>query len=137
MRELIELFAYDASILTDDLVWMRYEQSLDPERRASYEAMFPAPRQRWLDDLALDGDTLATITQPTLLVHGFNDVVVPKESTLRLMEVLPNADAHLIGHCGHWVQIEQTQKFMDIVCSFLAAGLNGGGTRHPRTNGRE
>jgi 2-hydroxymuconate-semialdehyde hydrolase len=135
MRELIGLFAYNPSIVTDDLVSMRYEQSLDPERRASYEAMFPAPRQRWLDDLALDEDALASITQPTLLVHGFNDVVVPKDSTLRLMEVLPNADAHLIGRCGHWVQIEQTQKFMDIVRGFLAAGRGRGTSTLKKENG--
>ena len=53
MRELIELFAYDDTLATGDLVEMRYAQSADAEARASYEAMFPAPRQRWLDDLAL------------------------------------------------------------------------------------
>lgn len=124
MRGLIELFAHDSSIVTDELVRMRYEQSLDPERRASYEAMFPAPRQRWLDDLAVDDDELASISQPTLLVHGVNDDVIPVASSLRLMGLLPNADAYAIGNCGHWVQIEQTQKFIDVVLAFLCSDAN-------------
>jgi 2-hydroxymuconate-semialdehyde hydrolase len=119
MRELVELFAYDDTIATEDLVDLRYQQTLDPARRHAYESMFPAPRQRWLDDLALDKDELARIGQPALLIHGLNDEVIPLHSTLRLMELLPNSDAHVIGHCGHWVQIEQRDKFMQQVRGFL------------------
>lgn len=121
MRRLIRLFAHDRSIVTDDLVRLRYEHSLRPEQREAYEAMFPAPRQRWLDDLALDEAELARVTCPTLLIHGFDDRVIPRESSLRLMQALPNADAHLIGRCGHWVQIEQTATFLRVVEDFLAA----------------
>lgn len=121
MRGLIELFAYDQSIVTEDVVRMRYEGSKDPTTRASYEAMFPAPRQRWLDDLALDDDVLEGIQTETLLVHGFDDQIVPRDSSLLLMDRLPNADAFFIGHCGHWVQIEQTETFKRVVCEFLTA----------------
>ena len=121
MRRLIRLFAHDQSIVTDELVRLRYEHSLRPEQRAAYEAMFPAPRQRWLDDLALDEAELARVTCPTLLIHGFDDQVIPRESSLRLMQALPRADAHLIGRCGHWVQIEQTATFLRVVEDFLAA----------------
>jgi len=121
MRRLIGLFAHDQSIVTDDLVRLRYEQSLKPAQRASYEAMFPAPRQRWVDDLTLDEAELQRITCPTLLIHGFDDRVIPVASSLRLMERLPNADAYLIGRCGHWVQIEQTQTFVGAVEAFLTA----------------
>ena len=119
MRTLIEIFAYDHSIITDDLVALRYQQSLDPPRRASYEAMFPAPRQRWVDDLALDDAELRAIRQPVLLIHGFHDRVVPRTTSLRLMELLADADLHLIGRCGHWVQIEQATKFSALVRAFL------------------
>jgi 2-hydroxymuconate-semialdehyde hydrolase len=121
MRGLIELFAHDRSIVTDELVRLRYEQSLQPAQRAAYEAMFPAPRQRWLDDLALDEAELRRVTCPALLIHGFDDQVIPRESSLRLMEALPRADAHFIGRCGHWVQIEQTETFLRVVDSFMAA----------------
>lgn len=121
MRDLIELFAFDHSIVTDELVELRYQQSADAAARASYEAMFPAPRQRWLDDLALPEDTLRAIEQPTLLVHGREDRVIPFAASLRAFDVLPNAELHAFGNCGHWVQIEQTNRFIDVVVRFLNA----------------
>ena len=121
MREIIRLFAFDQSIVTDDLVRLRYELSLKPDTRASYEAMFPAPRQRAVDDLALDDDELAGIECPTLVIHGYDDQIIPIEFSLQVMDALPNADAYFIGRCGHWVQIEQTAKFIEAVRSFMSA----------------
>ncbi len=122
MRALVELFAHDPSIATADLVELRYRQSADPDARSSYEAMFPAPRQRWLDDLALPDATLRAIEQPTLLVHGREDRVIPFSASLRAFELLPNAELHAFGHCGHWVQIERTGRFHQVVTDFLRAG---------------
>lgn len=122
MRSLIELFAFDDSLATGDLVEMRYVQSAEPEARASYEAMFPAPRQRWLDDLTLSADELAGITQPTLLVHGRDDEVIPFASSLTALDALPAAELHAFSSCGHWVQIEQSRRFVDVAVDFLRAG---------------
>ncbi len=119
MRALVELFAYDHSIVTDDLVDLRYEQSADPAARASYEAMFPAPRQRWLDDLALPEAQLRAIEQRTLLIHGRDDRVIPFAASLEAFGLLPNAELHAFGRCGHWVQIEHTRRFVDVVTDFL------------------
>lgn len=124
MRELIELFAHDHSIVTDDLVELRFRQSADPAARASYEAMFPGPRQRWLDDLALEESALRAIAQPALLVHGREDRVIPFAASLKAFDLLPNAELHAFGHCGHWVQIEQTDRFIDVVARFLGAELS-------------
>ena len=82
--------------------------------------MFPAPRQRWLDDLALSRDELAAIRQPVLLVHGWDDRVVPLSTSLPLMDVLPDARLHVFGRCGHWVMIEQTKPFNALVERFLS-----------------
>ena len=123
MRRLIEIFAYDDTLATGDLVNMRYAQSADPEARASYEAMFPAPRQRWLDDMALTQDEIAAVTHSTLLVHGHDDEVIPFSASLTALEVLANAELHGFSKCGHWVQIEQTQRFVDVVVDFLRADL--------------
>lgn len=77
MRQVIALFAHSRDLVTDELVELRYRASIDPPVRDSWEAMFPEPRQRWLDDLALSGAELAAITAPVLLVHGRDDRVVP------------------------------------------------------------
>ena len=121
MREVIGLFAYDRGLITDDLVKMRYEASLEPAVRDSWEAMFPPPRQRWVDDLALSGAELNAITQPVLLVHGRDDRVVPWRSSSAVMaDLLPDCRLHLIGACGHWTMIERAPEFLTVVQPFLA-----------------
>ncbi len=121
MRELIRLFAFDRSLAETDLVALRYQASLQPTVRASWEAMFPAPRQRWVDDLALSNDELASVRQPVLLVHGRDDQVVPIGSTsLPLLDELADVRLHAFGNCGHWTMIEHTEEFNDLVERFLS-----------------
>lgn len=121
MRRVIGLFAFNEDLITDDLVRMRFEASQSPLVRDSWDAMFPAPRQRWVDDLALSGTELNAITAPTLMVHGRDDQVVPWKSSAALLDLLPDVRLHLIGGCGHWTMIERTQEFLAVVDSFLAS----------------
>lgn len=120
MRRVIGLFAYDPALITDDLVELRYQASTAPLVAASWEAMFPTPRQRWVDDLALSGAELCAITTPVLMVHGRDDQVVPWSSSAALLELLPNARLHVLGGCGHWTMIERRKDFLSVVAPFLA-----------------
>jgi pimeloyl-ACP methyl ester carboxylesterase len=121
MREVIGLFAYNRSLITDELVQMRYEASLNPPVRDSWAAMFPHPQQRWVDDLALSGAELNAVSQPALLVHGRDDQVVPwRSSSAPMVDLLPDCRLHLIGGCGHWTMIEKTAEFLGVVEPFLA-----------------
>jgi 2-hydroxymuconate-semialdehyde hydrolase len=122
MREVIGLFAHDRRLITDELVEMRYQASLDPQVSASWQAMFPEPRQRWVDDLALSGTELASIHAPVLLVHGRDDRVVPwRVSSAQLIDLLPDARLQILTGCGHWTMIEKTAEFLAVVRPFLAA----------------
>jgi len=122
MREVIGLFAHDRSLITDELIEMRYRASLSPPVRDSWRAMFPAPRQRWVDDLALSGAELAGIGVPVLLVHGRDDRVVPwRASSARLLDLLPDSRMHVLSGCGHWTMIERTADFLAVVQPFLAS----------------
>ena len=121
MRRVIGLFAHNRGLITDDLVEMRYQASLNPPVRDSWAAMFPAPRQRWVDDLALSGAELASIRAPVLLVHGRDDRVVPwRPSSGQLIDLLPDSRLHVISNCGHWTMIEKTANFLAVVQPFLA-----------------
>jgi pimeloyl-ACP methyl ester carboxylesterase len=121
MREVIGLFAYNRRLITDELVEMRYQASLDPPVRDSWAAMFPAPRQRWVDDLALSGAELTAIEAPVLLVHGRDDQVVPwRESSAQLVDLLGDARLHVLSGCGHWTMIEKTADFLAVVQPFLS-----------------
>ena len=122
MREVIGLFAHDRGLITDELVEMRYQASLNPPVRDSWAAMFPQPRQRWVDDLALSGAELAAVSVPVLLVHGRDDRVVPwRVSSAQLVDLLPDCTAaRAVGGCGHWTMIEKTADFLAVVQPFLA-----------------
>jgi 2-hydroxymuconate-semialdehyde hydrolase len=120
MRSIIELFAYDRAIVTDDLVEMRYRASAEPTVRDAFAGMFPEPRQAGVDDLALSPEELRSIRQPVLLAHGYHDRIIPfRSSSLPLMDVLPRPELHAFGNSGHWVMIEQTAAFTAAVRAFL------------------
>jgi 2-hydroxymuconate-semialdehyde hydrolase len=122
MRQVIGLFAHNRDLITDELVELRYRASLDPPVRDSWAAMFPEPRQRWVDDLALSGAELAAIGPPVLLVHGRDDRVVPwRSSSAQLLDLLPDARLHVLSRCGHWTMIERTADFLAVVQPFLGA----------------
>jgi pimeloyl-ACP methyl ester carboxylesterase len=122
MREVIGLFAHDRGLITDELIEMRYQASLSPRVRDSWQAMFPEPRQRWVDDLALSGAELAAIRSPVLMVHGRDDRVVPwRASSAQLLDLLPDSRLHVLSGCGHWTMIEKTADFLAVVQPFLAA----------------
>jgi pimeloyl-ACP methyl ester carboxylesterase len=123
MKRAIELLAFDQRINTPELVELRYEASTRPGIDEAWQQMFPAPRQRWVDDLALSDPELRSVANPVLLVHGFNDQVIPFRATsLALMEILSDVRMHVFGHTGHWVQIERNDEFNAVVAEFLAGG---------------
>lgn len=123
LREAMPLFVYDRSRITEDLVGMRHEAFSRPGIAEAYAAMFPAPRQQWVDALALDEDDLRSLPHETLIVHGRDDVIVPLTASFRLAELIERCDLHVFGHCGHWVQIEAASRFNELVAEFLARGL--------------
>jgi len=121
MRELIKLFSYSQEAANnEELVRLRYEASIRPDVKQSFEAMFPEPRQAKLDELALSDDEIRNIQIPALLFHGLNDRVIPIERTsYRLIELLPHAELHVFNECGHWTQIEKTKPFVDHILTFI------------------
>ena len=126
--------AHDRGLITDELIELRYQASLSPPVRDSWAAMFPEPRQRWVDDLALAGAELAAISAPVLLVHGRDDRVVPwRVSSAQLVNLLPDSRLHVLSGCGHWTMIEKTADFLAVVQPFLGdeKPSRTPGNRHP------
>lgn len=115
MRALLDVFAYDRTLVNDELAKLRYEASVRPGYQEAFANMFPAPRQRWVDALASDEAKLRALTHDTLIVHGREDRVIPLASSQKLLELLPNAQLHVFGRCGHWTQIEHAARFNRLV----------------------
>jgi 2-hydroxymuconate-semialdehyde hydrolase len=120
MRKMLDIFAYDRSLVTGELAAMRYKASIQPGFQEAYSSMFPAPRQRWLDAMANTEEQIRAIPHETLVVHGREDRVIPLSSSLTLANWLPNSQLHVYGHCGHWTQIEHASRFSRLVNDFLS-----------------
>jgi len=119
MRRLMDVFAYDKSLLTDELAEMRYQASVRPGFQESFAAMFPAPRQRWVDNLASPEEAIRALPHETLILHGREDEVIPLEASLKLAELIDRAQLHVFGRCGHWTQIEHANRFASLVSDLL------------------
>ncbi|PKP90700.1 MAG: 2-hydroxy-6-oxo-2,4-heptadienoate hydrolase [Alphaproteobacteria bacterium HGW-Alphaproteobacteria-14] len=124
MRKSLQYLVWDHSRLTEDLVQSRYEASIRPGAHEPYHATFGgADRLRNIAMLASREEDIAALPHETLLLHGLSDQVIPLESTVRLASLLPSADLHVFGECGHWVQIERMASFNRMVTEFFTNGL--------------
>ncbi|RMD82529.1 MAG: alpha/beta fold hydrolase [Chloroflexi bacterium] len=126
MRNAIRWFAYDEDFIRDrldEIANMRLAAALRPDVQRSFTAMWPRPRQQAIDQLVVPPSALRRITHPVLILHGHADKIVPYQTSLYLMEHLPNASLHLIGQCSHWVQIEKAPVFHTLVRQFLEGGI--------------
>jgi len=125
-RNVIRWFVYDDTFIADRLdsiAKTRFEAAMNPDVRRSFTAMFPAPRQRVLDDLVVPSLALRRMTHPTLLVHGRDDKIVPLETSLHLLQHLPNVQLHVLGQCSHWIQIEFARRFNQLLAQFFGGQI--------------
>ncbi|MGA0009866.1 MAG: alpha/beta fold hydrolase [Candidatus Nanopelagicales bacterium] len=119
MAELLRIFTATQAPGIDDLARLRYEASVRPGVHEAYASMFPAPRQRWVDAMSHPDEAISSISAPTIIFHGREDRVIPLTTSLRLLELIPDAQLHVFGNCGHWTQIEHADEFARLLRDFL------------------
>jgi pimeloyl-ACP methyl ester carboxylesterase len=118
-RAVIELINFDAKAATPAAIEARHRATV---AQPWYPELFPAPRQRWVDDLSLTREELAGISVPVLLAHGAQDRVVPlRDAFLPLLELLPDVRGCVFGRCGHAAPLEHTGEFNRLLTTFLEA----------------
>ena len=119
MRKLMDTFAYSRELVTDELAELRYQASIRPGFQESFAAMFPAPRQRWVDALVSPEEKIRQLPHDTLIIHGREDQVIPLETSTKLFELIQHAQLHIFGECGHWAQIEHSARFAKLLRDFF------------------
>lgn len=116
MGRFVDIFCYDDKFKTPELVKQRSDNALaHPEHLENFAAGIGRPR--------LGGATaqeIASITTPTLLIHGRDDRVVHYENSLQLCSLIPNCRLVLINRCGHWAQVEHADEFNRLLVDFIA-----------------
>lgn len=120
MKKIMDIMAYDRSLVTDELAELRYRATIRPGAQEAFEQVFPAPRQRWLDAQIVPDEHLAAIEHEVLILHGREDRVVPVAASQKMFGLIPNAQLHVFGKCGHWTQIEHAARFQQLVSAFFA-----------------
>ena len=116
LRKMLDVFVYDPSALTDELVQSRYDNIMQQrEHLANFvQSMALAPMQ--LTDYSA---RLGEIKTPTLVTWGRDDRFVPLDWGLKLVWGLPKAELHVFSQCGHWAQWEHAERFNRLVLDFL------------------
>jgi 2-hydroxy-6-oxo-octa-2,4-dienoate hydrolase len=122
MRATMAHFPYDPACITDELVEDRYRASLIPGAQEGLRKLLVQPADS--GDTPLSGmpeHVVAEISHPTLVLHGREDRVNPVERGIKLGRAMPNAELHMFGRCGHWVQAERFEGFVALARRHLGA----------------
>jgi aminoacrylate hydrolase len=65
-------------------------------------------------------DKLSRVTQPTLVLCGEDDGMVPPENSRQIAQLIPNSRLELIPQCGHLAMLEKPEAVARLVLDFLA-----------------
>jgi 2-hydroxy-6-oxonona-2,4-dienedioate hydrolase len=115
MRQLLtRLEWFDAKLLPEATVEMRYRQSLDPQEMA-LAARSDEPRGQW-QDLTSE---LPKVQCPTLFCWGMNDAFLQPDYPLMLTRMVQRGQLHILDAASHHLQEERPDYFHAIVRSFI------------------
>ncbi|MFI6985244.1 alpha/beta fold hydrolase [Embleya sp. NPDC050154] len=124
MERILRLFPYDRSLVTEEMVRERYEASAVPGAQEAFRSLIPEPAGVDTPVKGVPEERLRTIDKPTLIVHGREDAVIPLDLALRSAKAIPDAELHVFGGCGHWVQLERPRAFVGLVRDFVSRRLS-------------
>jgi 4,5:9,10-diseco-3-hydroxy-5,9,17-trioxoandrosta-1(10),2-diene-4-oate hydrolase len=119
LADFLRTLVFDQSMITDELVDERYQYAADPETLRSMGAMGKSfvtgyeDAQLWREAYKL--------RQRVLLVWGREDRVNPLDGALAALKLIPRAQLHVFGGCGHWAMLEKFDEFNALVTQFLEA----------------
>ncbi|MFC0108599.1 4,5:9,10-diseco-3-hydroxy-5,9,17-trioxoandrosta-1(10),2-diene-4-oate hydrolase [Kibdelosporangium aridum] len=119
LGDFLKTLVYDQSLVTDELIEERYRVAADPESLRAMASMgksFTSPEtfeegMLWREAYKL--------RQRVLLVWGREDRVNPLDGALLALKLIPRAQLHVFGRCGHWAQLEKFAEFNRLTLDFL------------------
>ena len=120
MRRILDYFAYSRELVNDELAEVRYRAALAPGVQEAFSALFPAPRQHWVEAITTPEEKIKAIPHETLIIHGREDKVIPLDNAYRLLGLIERSELHVFGRCGHWSQIEWADDFNALLVRFLS-----------------
>lgn len=120
LRAFISTMVVNQALVTDELVEERFADATAP---GAQEAMRQMGMSFWNPETAEDGmlwREAHKLRKHTLLTWGREDRVNPLDGAMVALKLIPKAQLHVFGNCGHWAQIEAAEEFAEITTAFLA-----------------
>jgi pimeloyl-ACP methyl ester carboxylesterase len=119
IRSALERSFSDHALVTDELVGaylarLRVEGAVDAYRGLTLPSKVPRPEV-----------DLTSVAQPTLIVWGADDELLPVRWGERAAGKMPGARLVVLERCGHIPMEERPEEFIAAVAPFLA-GVGGG-----------
>jgi len=123
MRAMMRAFPYDPSIVTDEAVAARLRVAEISSGKETIRKLQPGEDQgakgpRIVKAIPLQ--QLDAIDVPVLILHGREDMMIPLQVAVRMHQHLKRSQMHVFGQCGHWVQLEREDEFLEQVRGFLS-----------------
>ncbi|SFP53017.1 2-hydroxy-6-oxonona-2,4-dienedioate hydrolase/2,6-dioxo-6-phenylhexa-3-enoate hydrolase [Geopseudomonas sagittaria] len=116
LKKMLNVFVYDASALTEELVQLRLNSILaNPQHLENFLKSVELSQFNFGDFSA----NLPDIRHQTLITWGRDDRFVPIDWSLKLLNGIPNSRLHVFSQCGHWAQWEHADAFNRLVIDFL------------------
>lgn len=117
LKAFIKNLVHDQSLITPELLQVRFDASNDPEIRAN-PPLVPPPGGPGKETFISLDPRLATLEHRSMFVWGLQDKV-NLVAGMEPFRVMPNADFVQLANCGHWAQWEHADRFNDLTLSFL------------------
>ncbi|MEU6828519.1 4,5:9,10-diseco-3-hydroxy-5,9,17-trioxoandrosta-1(10),2-diene-4-oate hydrolase [Nocardia beijingensis] len=119
LEAFLRIMVFDQSLVTDDLIDERFASASTPEALAATRAMGKSFASADFEKGMLWRDAYK-LRQPVLLIWGREDRVNPLDGALVATKLIPRAQLHVFGGCGHWAQLEKFHEFNRLAIDFLA-----------------
>ncbi|MGW0517377.1 4,5:9,10-diseco-3-hydroxy-5,9,17-trioxoandrosta-1(10),2-diene-4-oate hydrolase [Crossiella sp. NPDC003009] len=119
LADFLRTLVFDPALVTDELVEERFAVASAPE---SLRAMASMGKSFSQPDSFEDGmlwREAHRLRQRVLLVWGREDRVNPLDGALLPLKLIPRAQLHVFGRCGHWAQLEKFAEFNRLALHFL------------------
>lgn len=117
----LRTLVFDQSMITDELVAERFRYASDPENLASMRALGASFMRPGAFEDAMLWREAYRLRQRVLLVWGREDRVNPLDGAFAALKLIPRAQLHVFGGCGHWAMLEKFDEFNTLTTQFLEA----------------
>ncbi|TWP54125.1 alpha/beta fold hydrolase [Lentzea tibetensis] len=120
IEEFLRIMVYDQALVTDELIDERFAVASQPESLRAMAAMGKSFTRPDSFEQGMLWREAYELRQRVLLMWGREDRVNPLDGALIALKLIPRAQLHVFGQCGHWAQLEKFDEFNRLAIDFLA-----------------